>query len=55
MRSWKIWARKFIFHVAGRALVAGVYTPSAGLETQGNVPFAIPTEVAKQMMKELKN
>jgi hypothetical protein len=53
-RSWQVRAWKYIIHVAERAFVSGAYIPSIRLETMASVHFAIPTEVAKQMLKELK-
>ena len=40
--------------LAERAFVKVAYTPAGRLGTMINVPFAIPTEVAKQMMKWLR-
>jgi hypothetical protein len=42
-------------NVARREFVSGARTHSVNLGTMRNVRFAILTEVAKQMMKELKN
>jgi hypothetical protein len=40
-----------IIHAAVRIFVEGACTPSVRLEKLASVPFAIPTELAKQMKK----
>jgi hypothetical protein len=52
MRILQRWRRKNIIPAAGRAFVEGASTPSVWLGMLVSVPFAIPTEVAKQMQKE---
>jgi hypothetical protein len=52
MRSIKNSIWKYIFHVAEKAFVEGAFTPSPTLVKMTSVPFAIPTEVAKQKRRK---
>jgi hypothetical protein len=55
MRGWlkRLW--KNIIYAVEKAFVEGVYTPSKILEMTISVRFAIPTELAKQIQRKLKN
>ena len=54
MRSWLVWARNDIMHVAEKLFVECAYTLSNVLTTIRSVHFAIPTEVTKRLLSMLK-
>jgi hypothetical protein len=54
MIGWQVQTRNNIIHAAERAFVEGAFIPFVSPETLASVPFAIPTEVAKQSKKWLE-